>query len=346
MNGVRIAVLGLGRMGRVHALHAARLVSGAVLAAVCDQDEALARKTAEELGCACHTELKDLLDQKNIDAVCVATPTHLHVETVEAVVRAGKPLFCEKPLAGNLEDTLYLVKLIKESGIKCQVGFNKRFDPAYAEAKRLIREGAIGKPVFMSGYARDPHPPPPWARDPSRGGGLFVDLLLHDFDAARFLMDDEVEVVYADETNLVVNGGGVPRFADNVVVSIRFRRGALATFHASMHAEYGYDSRSEVFGAAGNIMIGGLTSTEITLCDHTGICRPKTFQTKGEEPHFMIRYREAYRRELAAFVACLQNDTLPHVTEDDGLAAFRIALAAERSAGKRSPVRLDSQAQG
>ena len=155
----------------------------------------------------------------------MATPTDLHAEPVEAVARAGKPLFCEKPPAGNLEDTLYLVKLIKETGIKCQVGFNKRFDPAYAEAKRLIQGGAIGKPVFMSGYARDPHPPPPWARDPSRGGGLFVDLLLHDFDAARFLMDDEAAVVYGDETNLVVDGGGVRRFADNVVVTLRFLRG-------------------------------------------------------------------------------------------------------------------------
>ncbi|MEE9306939.1 MAG: Gfo/Idh/MocA family oxidoreductase [Spirochaetia bacterium] len=342
MNEVGIAVVGLGRMGRVHALNAARLVPGARLVAVCDRDEALARKTAEDLGCTYYTELKDMLEQKSIDAVCVATPTGLHVEPVEVVVQAGTPLFCEKPLAGNLEDTLYLVKLIKESGIKCQVGFNKRFDPAYAEAKRLIRGGAIGKPVFMSGYARDPHPPPPWARDPSRGGGLFVDLLLHDFDAARFLMGDEVKVVYGDETNLVVDGGGVRRFADNVVVILHFRRGALATFHASMHAEYGYDSRSEVFGAAGNIMIGSLTSTEITLCDHTGISKPKTFRTEGDEPHFMIRYQEAYRRELVAFVDCLRNDTLPPVTEDDGLAAFRIALAAQKSAGEKAPVRVDN----
>jgi predicted dehydrogenase len=341
MKQVGIAVVGLGRIGRVHALNAARHVPGAFLAAVCDRDEQLARKTAEELGCIYHTEPKALVEVPSVDAVCVATPTELHVEPAEAVIRAGKPLFCEKPLAGNLEDTLYLVKRIEESGVKCQVGFNKRFDPAYAEAKILIREGAIGTPVYMSAYARDPHPPPPWAREPSRGGGLFVDLLLHDFDAARFLMDDEVEVVYGEETNLVVDGGGISRFADNVVATLRFNRGALATFHASMHAEYGYDSRSEVFGARGNIIIGGLTNTEITLCDHGGIRKTKTFQSEGEEPHFVIRYREAYRRELAAFVECLLNETAPPVTEEDGLAAYRIAQAAAKSAGERAPVRLN-----
>jgi predicted dehydrogenase len=273
----------------------------------------------------------------------VATPTDLHIEPVEAVIGAAKPLFCEKPLAGNLEDTLYLVRMIEEAGIKCQVGFNKRFDPAFSEAKRLIREGAIGKPVYMNGYARDPFPPPPWARDPSRGGGLFVDMLLHDFDAARFLLDDEVETVYGQETNLVVDGGGVSRFADNVVVTLRFRAGALATFHASMHAEYGYDSRSEVFGAVGNIIIGGLTSTEITLCDRNGIDKPKTFLSEGDEPHFLIRYGESYRRELAAFVEYLVHDGCPPVTAEDGLAAYRIALAAAKSAGEDTPVDLTAE---
>jgi scyllo-inositol 2-dehydrogenase (NAD+) len=341
MKEVGIAVVGLGRIGRVHAFHAARLVPGAHLVAVCDRDAVLARKTAEELGCSYYTEIRDMLAEKTIDAVCVATPTDLHVQPVEAAVGQGKPLFCEKPLAGNLEDTLHLVELIEDSGIKCQVGFNKRFDPAYAEAKRLIRGGSIGRPVFMSAYARDPHPPPPWARDPSRGGGLFVDLLLHDFDAARFLMEDEVDSVYSEETNLVVDAGGVGRFADNVVATLRFRSGALGTFHGSMHAEYGYDSRSEVFGATGNIMIGALASTEITLCDDKGIRKPKTFHSEGNEPHFMIRYRESYRRELAAFVECLLNGTAPPVTQQDGLAAFRIALAAQKSAGRQAPVRVE-----
>lgn len=341
MQEIGIGVVGLGRLGYVHAVNAARNTPRARLTAVCDRDEELARRTAAELGCACYTDIEDMLADKAVNAVCVATPTAHHVAPVEAVVRSGKSLFCEKPLADNLKNTLHLVKLIGGSGIKCQIGFQRRFDPAYAEAARLIREGAIGRPVYISGCSRDPFPPPPWACDPAKGGGLFIDMLLHDFDVARFLLQDEADSVYAEETNLVVDGKGVNRFADNVAVSLRFRGGALAAFHASMHAEYGYDVRTEVFGARGNLLIGGLNRTEVTLCTREGgISRPETFQTDGNIPHFMSRFREAYIRELAGFAACVLDDTPPPVSADDALAAFKTSLAAAESAGRREPVSI------
>jgi scyllo-inositol 2-dehydrogenase (NAD+) len=261
---------------------------------------------------------------------------------VTAVTEARKPLFCEKPLADNLDDTLKLAQLIKDSGILCQIGFQRRFDPPFAEAEQMIREGVIGKPVYYSAFARDPFPPPPWACDPNKGGGLFIDMLLHDFDLARFLMKDEVAWVFADETNLVVDSEGIERFADNVTVSLHFQHGALGTAHASMHAGYGYDIRAEVFGSEGNFILGGLNRSELTLCSaEKGITRPQTFQPEGKLPHFMIRFKEAYEREMKAFVDSVLDNTSPSVTEDDAINAFKIALAATKSAGIKQSVTVE-----
>jgi myo-inositol 2-dehydrogenase/D-chiro-inositol 1-dehydrogenase len=152
-------------------------------------------------------------------------------------------------------------------------------------------------------------------------------------------MRDEVVRVYADETNLVVDGQGINRFADNVTVNLRFKGGALGNCHASMHAVYGYDMRTEVYGSNGNIMIGGLTRAEVTLCTSpNGICKPATFMPEGKMPHFMIRFQEAYAREIAAFVECVLDNKPPKVNEDDAVAAFKISMAALRSAGDKVPV--------
>ena len=182
-------------------------------------------------------------------------------------------------------------------------------------------------------------PPPPWACDPNKGGGLFIDMLLHDFDLARFLMKDEVSRVFADETNLVVDNEGIERFADNVTASLHFRQGALGTAHASTHAGYGYDIRSEVFGSEGNLILGGLNRTELTVCSvENGITKPQTFQPEGRLPHFMIRFKEAYVAEMTAFVDCVIDNQPPRVNADDAVKAFNIALAATRPAGEKQPV--------
>lgn len=341
MKDVGIAVIGLGRLGYVHAFNVARRTPHARLVAVCDMEEDLARATADELGCRYYTDMHRMLEDKDVDAVCVVTPTGHHVEPVTAVAAAGKPMFVEKPLAGTMEDNRHLAKLIKDAGVTCQIGFNRRFDPPYVEAEQMILDGAIGKPVFFNGFSRDPFPPPPWACDPSRGGGLFIDMQLHDFDTARFLMRDEVVRVYAEETNLVVDSQGINRFADNVTVNLRFKGGALGNCHASMHAEYGYDMRTEVYGSNGNIMIGGLNRAEVTLCTlDKGISKPATYQPEGKMPHFMVRFQEAYAREIAAFVECVLEGERPKVTEDDAVAAFEISMAAVRSAGDGIPVEL------
>jgi scyllo-inositol 2-dehydrogenase (NAD+) len=341
MSDLGIGVIGLGRLGYVHASNIARRTPRVRLVAVCDVVEDLACKVATELGCRSYTRMQDLVSDKEIDAVVVATPTGLHVEPVTLVVQAGKPLFCEKPLASTMEDNLQLAAIIRDAGIACQIGFNRRFDPAYVEAEQMILDGAIGKPVYFNGFSRDPFPPVPWACDPSKGGGLFIDMEIHDFDTARFLMRDEVVRVFADETNLVVDGQGINRFADNVTVNLRFKGGALGNCHASMHASYGYDMRTEVFGSTGCIMIGPLNRAEVTLCTpEKGISKPATFLKVGEVPHFMLRFEEAYAREIAAFVDCVLGGTPPKVNERDAVEAFRISMAAVKSAGLRQPVEV------
>jgi scyllo-inositol 2-dehydrogenase (NAD+) len=341
MNDLGVGAVGLGRLGYVHAINLSR-TPRAKLIAICDMQEDLAKKVAAELGCRYYTDIREMLENTDIEAVSVATPTALHVDPVTAVMEAGKPLFCEKPLADNLDDTLRLVAAIKDSGILCQVGFQRRFDPPCAEAAQMIQEGVIGKPVFYSAFSRDPFPPPPWACDPNAGGGLFIDMLIHDFDLCRFLMQDEVVSVFAEETNMVVDPEGIERFADNVTVSLRFKNGALGTAHGSMHAGYGYDVRGEVFGEKGNLILGGLHKTELTLCSvKDGITKPSRFYPEGNFPHFMIRFKEAYEAEMKAFVDCVLDNTRPSVTEDDALAAFKIALAATNSAGIRQPVSVE-----
>lgn len=341
MKEIGIGAVGLGRLGYVHARNIARTVPRAQLIAVCDMQEDLARTTAAELGCKSYTDIHKMLENNDIDAVCIATPTGYHVDPVTAVADAGKPLFCEKPLADNMADTLRLATVIKEAGILCQMGFQRRFDPPYAEAKQMIRDGAIGKPVYFCAFSRDPFPPPPWACDPNKGGGLFIDMLLHDFDLARFLMDDEVVSVFADETNLVVDSEGINRFADNVTVNLHFKNGALGTAHASMHAGYGYDVRSEVFGSEGNLILGGLNRTDLTICSTSkGISKPHTFLPQGKLPHFMLRFEHAYIAEMQAFVDYVIENKTPNVTEDDAVKAFQIALAATQSAGERKLIEI------
>jgi scyllo-inositol 2-dehydrogenase (NAD+) len=342
MKDIGIGVVGLGRLGYVHAFNLARQVPHAKLIAVCDMQADLAQATAAELGCRHYTEIRQMLANQDIDAVCVTTPTAYHVDPVQAVAEAGKPLFCEKPLADNWDDTVRLAKIIKDAGILCQMGFQRRFDPPYAEAAQMIRAGAIGKPVYFCSFSRDPFPPPPWACDPNKGGGLFIDMLLHDFDLARFLIQDEVSEVFADETNLVVDSAGIKRFADNVTVNLHFKQGALGAAHASMHAGYGYDVRSEVFGAKGNLILGGLNRTDLTLCTpEWGISRPQTFLPAGKFPHFMLRFKEAYIAEMKAFVDCVLHNTPPSVNADDAVKAFQIALAATKAAGEKRLITIE-----
>jgi scyllo-inositol 2-dehydrogenase (NAD+) len=314
-------------------------MEGAYLAAVCDLDPGKLSSVAADFGSKAYDSIAALLADDMVEAVVVATPTAVHVEPVEAVLKAGKALFCEKPLASTLDDNVMLAEKIKNKGLLCQIGFNRRFDPDYLHARRIIEGGKIGSPVYFHGVSRDPFPPPAWACNPETGGGLFIDMLLHDYDIARFLMNADIVEVFAREAHLVVDSGGTPRFADNVTVDFQFASGALGSCHGSMHAEYGYDIRSEVYGSRGDLQIGGLQKDSLTYCSKAvGISQPSTFLWEGEEPHFFARFRESYERELQGFVDALRTGSPAKATVDDALQAFRVAVAALESAETGRPV--------
>lgn len=338
---VGLGLIGLGRLGRVRAEIAARQVPGARLAAVYDIDPALAQRTAAEFGAAAVDSVDALVTHPDVDGVIVATPTAFHVEPVSAVAAAGKPLFCEKPLASTLADTQLLVDTIERAGIACQIGFNRRHDPDHVEARRLIVAGRIGTPTYLRSNIRDPIPSPPWALDPNTGGGLFIDMLIHDIDAARMLMGAEITSVYAQTANLVVDAEGIVGFADNATVAVSFDTGALGHFHASVHACYGYDIRAEIFGSDGAIELGALNQRDLTLrTGPGGLAQPFTFQTSDGIPHAFRRFPDAYRNEIVAFVDTIVTGTLPTVDHHDALAAFRVAAACQRSATEQQPVQL------
>ena len=338
---VGLGLIGLGRLGRVRAEIAARQVPGARLAAVHDIDPDLTASTAAEFGADAVGSVDALVDHPGVDGVIVATPTGLHVEPVTAVATAGKPLFCEKPLASTLDDTRLLADTIDEAGIACQIGFNRRHDPDHLHARHLIASGHIGTPTYLRSNIRDPFPPPPWALDPNTGGGLFIDMLIHDIDAARMLLGADITTVYAQTANLVVDAEGIDGFADNATVALTFDTGALGHLHGSVHARYGYDIRAEIFGADGAIEIGRLNHHDLTLrTERNGLTQPSTFQTRDGIPHAFTRFPDAYRNEIVAFVDTITNHTAPTVDHHDALTAFRVALACQQSATQQQPIDL------
>ena len=336
---VGIGVIGLGRLGQVRARALANRVGGARLVAVTDIDSALAESTATRFGAVAVRSAAELVARDDIDGVVVATPTWIHVEPVELVAATGKALFCEKPLASTLADHHHLVQVVDEAGIVCMVGFNRRCDPDFVDARALVVDGAIGVPTYLHGRMRDPFPPPPWARDPAVGGGLFIDMLIHDFDSARMLLGQEVTRVFAQSANLVVDAGDIVGFADNATVALEFASGALGQLHSSMHAAYGYDVRTEVFGELGTIEIGGLVRHNVMLAAQgRGITYPDTFLPEGDIPHAMFRFGAAYEAEMAVFAEVISGSRTSPADHHDALAAFRIAAAAKESQSRREPV--------
>ncbi|MEA3186131.1 MAG: scyllo-inositol 2-dehydrogenase [Ilumatobacteraceae bacterium] len=338
---VGIGIIGLGRLGQVRARALATRVDGARLVAVTDLDPALADSTAARYGAVATRSAAELVGRDDIDGVVVATPTSVHVAPVELVAGAGKALFCEKPLASTMADHRHLVDIIDRAGVACMVGFNRRCDPEFLDARRLIVEGAIGKPTYLHGRMRDPFPPPPWARDPGAGGGLFIDMLIHDFDSARMLLAQEVTQVFAQSANLVVDAGDIVGFADNATVALEFESGALGQMHSSMHAAYGYDVRTEVFGERGTIEIGSLQRHNVMLAaEGRGLTHPDTFLPEGDIPHAMFRFGAAYEAEMAVFAEVVTGARTAPANHHDALAAFRVAAAARESQRRNQPVQI------
>lgn len=328
---MRVGLLGAGRIGRLHA----RLLSstpGVDELVVADANPARAAEVAGETGATTGTSIEETL--ATVDAVVIAAATTAHAELIRASIAAGRPTFCEKPLAADLEDTIALAGEIERSGLPFQLGFQRRFDPGYREARRMVESGALGTlyAVRLAGH----DPAPPHESYIPQSGGLFRDFSIHDFDILRWLTGDEVEEAYADGGVL-----GFPMFAkygdvDTAVATLRLHRGTLAVLTVARHDPLGYDIRAELFGSGDSISVGLGPRTPMRSVE-PGVPPP----AGPAWPDFLDRFGDAYAAEFAEFIRVARGEIQSPCTAHDGVAALRIADAATRSLHEHRPVRLE-----
>jgi len=330
---IAVGLIGAGRMGSFHAESLARRVPGARLAAVADPVPGAAQSLADRLGCpTALTEIDWLLADPGIDAVVIATPARTHADLVEAAAKAGKAVFCEKPMAITFADADRAIAAARQAGVPLQVGFNRRYDAGFRAAHDKISTGAIGTPQLLRSLTRDPEladpaPIPPWT--------IFLETLIHDFDALRFLNPGAEPVeVFALADALIRPDFKERGLLDTAMVTVRFDNGALASAEASFQAVYGYDVRGEVFGSAGMLTMGDVRRTHLAAYGPHGIAADCITYDQD-------LYHDAYVAELADFIDCVHTGRAPAVTGEDARAALSIALAAIQSVTTGGPVRID-----
>jgi myo-inositol 2-dehydrogenase/D-chiro-inositol 1-dehydrogenase len=333
MENVRIGILGAGRIGTVHAENLVRRVPGAQVVAIADVRPEAAERCARELGITkAYADPAPILGDPTVDAVFICTSTDTHAPLIEAAARAGKHIFCEKPIALELPAIARALDVVRQAGVKLQVGFNRRFDPNFARVREAIAEGTIGRLHLLHIASRDPEPPPPEYVKVS--GGIFLDMTIHDFDMARFLMGEEAVEIYAAGSVLVDKRIGELGDVDTAVVTLRFASGAIGVIENSRRAVYGYDQRVEVFGEKGMLQANNPHLDTVVWADGNGDHRARISH------FFMDRYAESFVRETRAFVTSIREDTSPPVTGEDGRIPVVMAHAAKRSLAEGRPVPL------
>ena len=335
---LRIGIIGAGRIGKVHAETLAFRLPEVTVSAIADVNGDAARDVAERFRIPrVVPDGREIINDPAIDAVLICSPTETHAELVIQAARAGKHVFCEKPIDHSLSKIDLALQEVKKSGVKFQVGFNRRFDANFARVRAAVTAGEIGTPHLMHIVSRDPAPPP--ISYVKVSGGIFLDMTIHDFDMARFLVGDEVESIYTAGAVRVDPEIGKAGDLDTVVIVLQFKNGAIGTIDNSRKAVYGYDQRVEILGSKGAIATGNCYPNQAILSTGTAVQRdlPLNF--------FMDRYTESFVSELRAFVeAVLQNKPVP-VDGMDGRIAVVMGLAARKSYDEHRPVQLDEVAQ-
>ena len=332
MRKLGIGVVGVGEMGKRHAENLRRNVPEARLVAIADVSAERAQQVATELEIEhSYGSLEAMLENKEIEVVLIATPDKFHAEAVGVAARAGKDILCEKPLALNLADAHGALDAVAKAGRRLQVGFMRRYDPAYAAAMKRIEAGEIGVPVIFKSVGRDKDQPPLAAYESNVNGMLFYTNTIHDFDLARWLMRDEVTSVHAYTTSAI--RPEVTKYGDVVasVVNLQYKQGAIGNIESYAQAVYGYDVRTEIVGSKGSIFVGSLEHMPAVFLTSRG----------GEQvlaDHFLSRFADAYLAEVRDFVQTMLSDGAPRVTGEDGLKALAVAVAAEDSHLQSRPV--------
>jgi len=333
MKPVTFGIIGAGRIGKLHADNLLSRVDGARLKAITDPflDEDWAASRNIPLTGKDH---RILLDDPEIDAILIGSPSAEHAQQMIECAEAGKHIFCEKPIALDPEIIRNALAEVDKSGVKLQVGFNRRFDPNFSAVQHQVASGALGDPHIIRITSRDPAPPP--AEYVAGSGGMFLDMTIHDFDMARFLSSSEVTEVHAYGAVLVDPEIGKAGDIDTAVISLKFANGALGIIENSRKAVYGYDQRVEVFGAKGTAMADNNTPTSMIVLNESGTIRDKPLY------FFLERYKTAFVTEMQSFVDAIREDKPTLVSGKDGLVPVLIAMAAKESLKTGKPVQVVS----
>jgi myo-inositol 2-dehydrogenase/D-chiro-inositol 1-dehydrogenase len=318
---IRFCQFGAGRIGSIHAGNIARHPA-ARLHTIVDVDRTAAGRLADQHGATVGEQAASLADP-TIDAVIIASSTDTHADLVEAAARAGKAVFCEKPLDLDRRRAEACLSVVDGCGVKLMLGFNRRFDPSFARLAQQIRDGRIGRLEMLSITSRDPAPPPiEYVRV---SGGLFRDMTIHDFDMARWLLGEEPIEVFAAASVLVDRAIGAAGDVDSAVVTLRTRSGALCQISNSRRAAYGYDQRIEAFGSKGALRAENIVESTLVFAGGDGIVSEKPLH------FFLERYAEAYCRELDHFISAVSTGAMPLTSGVDGVRALVLADAAFES---------------
>ncbi|XUY28598.1 inositol 2-dehydrogenase [Agrobacterium sp. rho-8.1] len=325
---LKVGLLGAGRIGRVHAVNIAGHARSR-LAAVSDVNEAAARQLAAAHN-STYASLDAILNDDSIDAVLIATSTDTHSDLIEQATAAGKAVLCEKPVDLSLKRAQACLDVVAKTDVPVMIGFNRRFDPNFAAIKAAVVAGEVGKPELLSITSFDPAPPPVSYIKVS--GGLFRDMMIHDFDMANFLMGDTPAAVHAVGTSIVDPEIGKAGDVDTAVVTLTYADGRIAVIKNSRRAVYGYDQRVELLGSDGLLSAGNVLENTVSKATSQGVLSAKP------EFFFLERYMRAYAAEWDAFVSAILDGASVPVTLRDGVAALALAEAATQSARSGQPV--------
>jgi myo-inositol 2-dehydrogenase/D-chiro-inositol 1-dehydrogenase len=333
MKKLKIGVIGTGRIGKVHIASLVQNVPQAEVVAIADINLKSAKEVAKAFGIATvYSNYKDLLKHPEVDAIAICSPTDTHAKYIVDAAKAGKHIFCEKPVDLSLEVIKGAIKAVEKAGVKMMIGFNRRFDPNFLKIKQLVVDGKIGDPYILKITSRDPAPPP--AGYIAASGGMFMDMTIHDFDMARYITGSEVTEVYAKAAVLVDPAIGKAGDIDTAVITLSFANGAIGVIDNSRKAVYGYDQRVEIFGSKGMICTDNNFPENHRYFASDGV--------HGSLPlnFFMDRYIEAYAAEMKIFCDAVVNNKKLPVSGKDGLMSVAIAQAANKSYKENRPVKL------
>lgn len=333
-----ICLIGAGRAGMIHGRNFASRVKGAKMVAVVDALESACHAACEELGIdKYYLDYKDALKDPEVDAVVIVSPTGLHKQIAIDAANAKKHIFCEKPMAVDVEECQAMIDAAEQNGVKLQIGFMRRHDESFEEAKKAIDAGAIGDVVYIKSNTRGPSKPREWMYDVSKSNGVLGELNSHDIDCIRWLAGSEIKTLYAIAGNFRNKevAQQYPDYYDNVVMMGNFENGVQYTIDGSAYVEYGYDAKVEVMGTKGCMTIGKKEGFNYEVSNVEGGIHKPFIKS------WTLLFKDAYLREDQDFIDCILEDRQPKVTGRDGLMAVKIVDLGNQSIREKRIIEVE-----